>query len=200
MFKYIFALLIIICSSSLIPNLSYSQVKFNLNDKLNLDPSDFNFGNWFTGTKNFAEVTYGFGSLKHISINTQFNNLIIKEFKFPVHMLTKSSFIEEDLEVLKEINKQSRTIVSMSFSSVDEKISNTFEPGVPSPEKRLDTLKRFKDAGIAAGMFLLPVIPFVTDKTELMEAALEKASEYGLDYVVFGGMTLKNGRELVYFF
>jgi len=125
---------------------------------------------------------------------------IIKEFNFPVHVLTKSTAAAEDLAVIKAINKQSRAVFSMSFSSVDERLSSIFEPGVPPPEKRLQTLRRFKDEGIAAGMFLMPVIPFVTDTAELMEEALQKASEYGLDYVVFGGMTLKDGRQKNSFF
>ncbi|MGB2783674.1 MAG: hypothetical protein WBC45_07010, partial [Atribacterota bacterium] len=44
-------------------------------------------------------------------------------------------------------------------------------------------------------MFLLPVIPFITDRPELMEETIRKASEAGLDFIIFGGMTLKEGRQ-----
>lgn len=125
---------------------------------------------------------------------------IIKEHDFPVHMLTKSTSIENDMDILQEINNQSRAIVSMSFSSVDEKVSKVFEPGVPSPQKRLETLARFKEAGITVGMFLLPVIPLITDSGEMMEAAVQKAVQTGLDFIIFGGMTLKEGRQKKEFF
>jgi DNA repair photolyase len=90
--------------------------------------------------------------------------------------------------------------VSFSFSSVNDKISAIFEPGVPSPSERLKTLSFFKNEGIACGMFLLPVIPFITDTPELMEETIKKASEVNLDFIIFGGMTLKEGKQKDYFF
>jgi len=125
---------------------------------------------------------------------------VVHDYNFPVHMLTKSTLIERDIDILKKINERSRAIVSFSFSSVDDGISAIFEPGVPPPSARLETIKRFKEAGIACGMFLLPVIPFVTDTPELIEAAVRKASEVGMDFIIFGGMTLKEGRQKDYFF
>ena len=124
---------------------------------------------------------------------------VVYEYNFPVHMLTKSTLIERDIDILKKINERSRAIISFSFSSVGDGISAVFEPGVPPPSRRLETIKRFKDAGIACGMFLLPVIPFVTDAPELIEAAVSKAGETGIDFIIFGGMTLKEGRQKDYF-
>jgi DNA repair photolyase len=125
---------------------------------------------------------------------------LMHEYNFPVHMLTKSNLIERDLDMLKKINEQSRAIVSFSFSSVDDDISAVFEPGVPPPGRRLETLRLFKNEGIACGMFLLPVIPRITDTPELMEAAVRKAKEVGVDFIIFGAMTLKEGRQKDYFF
>jgi hypothetical protein len=48
-------------------------------------------------------------------------------------------------------------------------------------------------------MFLLPVIPFVTDTSEMIGETLRKAEEVGVDFVIFGGMTLKRGRQKEYF-
>ena len=124
---------------------------------------------------------------------------LVDEYNFPVHILTKSSLIKRDIDILKKINKKNRTIVSFSFSSVNDKISAIFEPGVPPPSERLKTLTFFKNEGIACGMFLLPVIPFITDTPELMEETIRKASEVNLDFIIFGGMTLKEGRQKDYF-
>jgi hypothetical protein len=49
-------------------------------------------------------------------------------------------------------------------------------------------------------MFLLPVIPFLTDTSELLEQTVSKAKEVGVDFVIFGGMTLKEGRQKDYFY
>ena len=125
---------------------------------------------------------------------------VMYDNNFPVHMLTKSTLIERDIDILKKINRQSRTIVSFSFSSVDDEISTILEPGVPSPTERLKTLAFFKSQGIACGMFLLPVIPFITDTPRIIEQAIKKANEIHLDFIIFGGMTLKYGKQKDYFF
>ncbi len=124
---------------------------------------------------------------------------LIHDFNFPIHILTKSTLIKRDIDILRKINEQNKAIVSFSFSSIDDKISNIFEPGVPSPKERLETLAYFKNEGIACGMFLLPVIPFLTDTPELMEEAIRKAKEAGIDFIIFGGMTLKEGKQKDYF-
>jgi DNA repair photolyase len=125
---------------------------------------------------------------------------LVYERNFPVHILTKSTLVKRDIDILKKINEMSRAVVSFSFSSVDDKISAIFEPGVPSPTERLETITFFKKEGIACGMFLLPVIPFVTDKTELMENAVKKVKDAGVDFIIFGGMTLKDGKQKDYFY
>ena len=122
------------------------------------------------------------------------------EKNFPVHILTKSTLVERDLDILKKINKKTRSIVSFSFSSSDKKISSIFEPGVPSPDARFKTIEFFKNNGISCGIFLLPVIPFITDKKEIMQQTIKRAKEVGIDFIIFGGMTLKDGRQKEYFF
>lgn len=124
---------------------------------------------------------------------------LLYEKKFPVHILTKSTLVERDIDLIKKINLQTRAIVSFSFSSVNDEISSFFEPGVPAPGDRLKTLSKFKKEGIYCGMYLMPVIPFITDTPRVMEDSIKKASETKLDFIVFAGMTLKEGRQKEYF-
>jgi DNA repair photolyase len=135
---------------------------------------------------------------KKYKLTRQTLELVLK-YNFPAHILTKSILVKRDIDLIKQIHKNNRAIVSFSFSSVDDKISSFFEPGVPSPTKRLATIKFFKDEGIPCGMFLLPVIPFITDTPEFIEQSVAKAMEIGFDFIIFGGMTLKPGRQRDYF-
>jgi len=120
---------------------------------------------------------------------------LLYEKKFPVHVLTKSTLVERDIDLLKTINEQNRAIVSFSFSSTNNDISAIFEPGVPSPTERLQTIQRLRKEGIACGMFLLPVIPFVTDVPSVLQETIKDAHDVGIDFIIFGGMTLKEGRQ-----
>jgi DNA repair photolyase len=124
---------------------------------------------------------------------------LIYKYKFPVHILTKSTLIERDIDILQKINQRNKALVCFSFSSADDMISRKFEPGVPSPSERLEAIKRIKNAGIACGMFLMPVIPFVTDSPEMIEQTLRQGKEAGIDFAIFGTMTLKPGRHSDYF-
>jgi len=120
---------------------------------------------------------------------------ILSECNYPVMILTKSTLIERDIDLLKKINDKTNALIGMSFSSVDDEISKIFEPGVEPPFRRLQTLAKLKEAGIKCGIFLMPVIPFITDSWEKMNDVFRKAAKLNLDFIVSGGMTLKSGRQ-----
>ena len=124
---------------------------------------------------------------------------VINEYGFPVHILTKSTLVKRDVDIITQINEKSRAIVSFSISSADDDISAIFEPGVPPPSKRFETISFFKNQGIACGLFLLPVIPYITDTATMIDAAVRTAKTIGIDFIVFGGMTLKPGRQQEYY-
>ena len=120
--------------------------------------------------------------------------LLLKKRK-PVHLLTKSHHVLEHIDLIKQLQTTSAATVSFSFSCVDESVARVLEPGAPSPSKRLEAMKRIKAAGIFCGMFLMPVIPGVSDTEAQLTASLKAAKTVGVDYVVFGTLTLKPGRQ-----
>ncbi|MBD3290223.1 radical SAM protein [candidate division KSB1 bacterium] len=124
---------------------------------------------------------------------------LMLELDFPVSVLTKSTLVERDIDILKKIDEKSSAIVSFSFSSMDERLSAIFEPGVPPPAERLASIRKLKDRGLICGMFLMPVIPFLTDTPEMIEQSVRCAKESGVDFIIFSGMTLKEGRQHEYF-
>jgi DNA repair photolyase len=125
---------------------------------------------------------------------------VISDYGLPLHLLTKSLLVERDMDLIKRINDRASAIVSFSFSSTHDKISRIFEPGVPAPSQKLKTISRIRNAGIACGMFLMPVIPFITDTEEILEQSIMDARDAGAQYIIFGGMTLKKGRQKDHFY
>ncbi len=124
---------------------------------------------------------------------------LLAESQWPVHILTKSTLVKRDWELLLKIQKQKGALVSFSFSSVDPEISALFEPQAPAPDQRLETMAFLKSKGLHVGMMLMPVIPFITDAPGLIEGAVRKAKEAGAQYVLCSSMTLKPGRQKQYF-
>jgi DNA repair photolyase len=125
---------------------------------------------------------------------------LLSEKKLPVHILTKSTLVKRDVDLLRKINETNKAIISFSFSSTDESISRIFEPGVPSPKERLETIAFFKENGLACGMFLMPIIPFITDTKEVLEKTIQDAKDAGVDFIICSGMTLKEGKQKEYFY
>jgi len=127
---------------------------------------------------------------------------IIARFKFPVSILTKSTLVLRDMDILKEINENAilppdlkprlkgGVIVSFSFSTPDEKLAKIFEPNAPSPKERLETLQKFKKEGFKTGICFMPVLPFLSDSEKHIEKMVVMAKNYGADSILTAGLTL----------
>ncbi len=124
---------------------------------------------------------------------------LLVKYKYPVHILTKSTLVERDIDLLQEINRQSKALVSFSFSSASDNISKIFEPRASLPSERFATIRKLNRAGISTGMFLMPVIPFITDLPKIMDNTLQKGKEAGIDFSIFSTMTLKPEIQKNYF-
>ncbi|MFH0899415.1 MAG: radical SAM protein [Pseudomonadota bacterium] len=124
---------------------------------------------------------------------------VLERAGWPVCVLTKSSLVERDLDVLDRIDRRRRCLVCTSLSSANDDVSSQFEPGASPPSARLAALRKAKQRGLATGVYLMPIIPFVTDSAESLAQTMERIRETGADFVVFGGMTLKAGRQRQHF-
>lgn len=127
---------------------------------------------------------------------------LIYKHRFPLLMITKSELILRDLDILKQIDRSAihapdlagklecGAILSFSISTLDEKIAATLEPGAPSPYVRLETMRKCKEAGLMVGLNCMPVLPFISDSEDQIDAMVKAAKDHGADYVLIGGLTL----------
>ncbi len=125
---------------------------------------------------------------------------VIAAFRFPVHCLTKSESVLDDVELLEEVERRAilpedlkdlrGVLVTFSISTLDNKMAKIMEPGAPSPEKRMETLWKIKEMGFYAGIAYIPVLPFISDSEEQLEEMVKMARELSADYVFFGDLTL----------
>ncbi len=124
---------------------------------------------------------------------------VILKYGHAVHVLTRSPLAIRDSELIKDIYKKRAALFSMSFSTADDNLAKVFEPNAPSPTQKLKTIEHFRNLGIPCGVFLMPVIPFVTDTPKQIDNTIRMAKNAGAMYVIFGGMTLKEGRQKDHF-
>ena len=89
----------------------------------------------------------------------------------------------------------------MTLTTCDENLCRKIEPNVSTTKERFEVLKKLRDLGIPAVVWLTPVLPFLNDTEENISGILDMCMEakvYGV--ICFGmGLTLREGnREYFY--
>jgi DNA repair photolyase len=124
---------------------------------------------------------------------------IVAKYRFPVHIITKSDLVLEDLETLVRINRV-KARVSFTVTTTDDALARILEPGAPAPSRRLAAMAKLAAAGIETGVVMMPILPFIEDNPENIEGIVRAAAANGADYIIPSfGMTLREGsREHFY--
>ena len=102
---------------------------------------------------------------------------VLHECRHPVGLITKSSLIERDIDLLSDMAKDQLAVAAITITTLDHSISRTLEPRAASPTRRLETIRRLTQAGIPTSVSVAPIIPFVTDQD--MEKILSAAFDAG---------------------
>jgi len=114
---------------------------------------------------------------------------------FGVTILTKSTRILRDLDILKKINYKTKCVVQMTLTTFDEDLCRQLEPNVSTTAERVAALEIFRDARIPTVVWLGPFLPFINDDEENFKGILDYCVRAGIKGVIcFGiGMTLREG-------
>lgn len=126
---------------------------------------------------------------------------IIEKYGFGCAILTKSSRILRDIDILKKINQKTKCVVQMTLTTYNEELCKILEPNVSSTRERAEMLNILRDNGIPAVVWLSPILPFINDSEENLRGILEYCVEAGVKGIInFGmGLTLRSGnREYFY--
>jgi DNA repair photolyase len=102
---------------------------------------------------------------------------VLRDFRHPVTIVTKSALIQRDIDILSEMAKDRLAIVTISVTTLDRTLARRMEPRASTPERRLETIAALVAAGIPSGVLTAPMIPALNDSE--MEAILERARAAG---------------------
>ncbi len=150
--------------------------------------------------------TIGFGSMNDcympIEKDQQLTRkaLDIVEFhKFPVHIITKGTLVSRDIDLLRKISKV-YAAVSITITTADDELARLIEPHAPSTSERFETLLQLREAGIYAGVTLMPILPFINDTKDNITQLVQLATKHKAAYIIASmGMTIREGqREYFY--
>ena len=107
----------------------------------------------------------------------------LTEAKNPFSILTKGALILRDLDLLTAAAEVTDVSAAVSVGSVDEQVWRSVEPGTPSPRRRLEVCAALNAAGIRTGVLMAPVLPYLTDSDEQLEATVAAVAASGAAYV-----------------
>jgi DNA repair photolyase len=110
---------------------------------------------------------------------------VLHECEHPVALITKSSLIERDIDLIGAMAAKGQAIAAITLTTLDPAISRTLEPRAAAPARRLRTIRTLVDAGIPVGVSIAPIIPFVTEpEIERILEAVYEAGATSAHYVV----------------
>jgi DNA repair photolyase len=104
---------------------------------------------------------------------------VLLEANNPFSILTKSTLILRDLDVLGAAARRGLVRVSLSIGSVDEAVWRATEPGTPAPSRRLRAVEQLNAAGIPTGVLIAPILPGVSDAPEQLAAVAKAVVDAG---------------------
>jgi DNA repair photolyase len=102
---------------------------------------------------------------------------VLQECQHPVGLITKSSLIERDIDILSAMAAKHQAGVAITLTTLDPSIARTLEPRAAAPARRLRTIRTLTDAGIPVAVSIAPIIPFITEPD--IERILEAVKEAG---------------------
>ncbi len=102
---------------------------------------------------------------------------VLWEFRHPVTVITKSTLIQRDIDILSAMAKEHLTSAAVSVTTLDRGLARKMEPRAATPERRLETIAALAQAGIPTTVMAAPMIPALNDME--LETIMERATALG---------------------
>ncbi|GGB93921.1 Rv2578c family radical SAM protein [Cellulomonas carbonis] len=101
----------------------------------------------------------------------------------PLSILTKGPLLRRDLPILSEAARRVPVSVAVSLAVLDPALQASVEPGTPDPRARLNLIRAVRAAGLECKVLVAPVLPWLTDSDEALDALLGELAAAGANEV-----------------
>jgi len=118
---------------------------------------------------------------------------VLGDARNPFSILTKSTLILRDLDLLVAAAARTDVHCNLSIGTLDEAVWKATEPGTPHPRRRVEAVRRLSDAGIRTGVLVAPIIPGWSDAPEQLEEVTTACLDAGAVSVAAVPLHLRPG-------
>ena len=110
---------------------------------------------------------------------------VLHETNHPFALVTKSSGVERDLDLIAPMARKGLAAVYVTITTLNAELARTLEPRAAAPHRRLRVLRTLAEHGVPCGVSLAPQIPFLNDDMEqVLEAAWEAGAREAFYHVI----------------
>jgi DNA repair photolyase len=113
---------------------------------------------------------------------------VLDRFNHPLSIITKSSLVVRDLDILAPMAERGLVKVYVSVTTLDRKLARQMEPRASTPDRRIWAIRELAAAGVPTGVGFAPAIPGLNDHE--MERVLEAAAHAGASEAMFVSLRL----------
>ena len=126
---------------------------------------------------------------------------LIEKYGFGASVITKSDLVLRDIDIFDSINRKAKSVLQMTLTIADDRLSRILEPNVCTTSRRYEVLKQFQERNIPAVVWMTPILPFLTDTEENMRTIFEYCFDAGVKGIVLwnAGLTLRDGDREYYY-
>lgn len=105
---------------------------------------------------------------------------VMQQYHHPVAIITKSSLIERDIDILAAMAARNLASVAITVTTLSLELKHILEPRTSAPNARIRTIRKLRENGIPVRVMAAPMIPMINDKE--LEKILAAASDAGAEY------------------
>ena len=115
---------------------------------------------------------------------------VIARQDFGVSITTRNTLLLRDIDLLESINRNSKAIINVPLETLSDSISGRICAGASVASDRLEMICELIRRDITVTIILQPIIPFINDYPEEVQAVLSEIKNVGVSGIDPGNMIL----------
>lgn len=154
---------------------------------------------WDKGVINLGGVTDNYQYAEMVEEQMPEILRLMIRYNNPIIISTKSDLILRDYDLIDELSRKTYVNIASTITTADERLQRKVEPGAVSPKRRFTMLREFRKTKASTAVHMMPLMPYLTDGEENLEAIFSQAKEIQVDYLLAGLLYLRGETKQVFY-